>query len=270
VLENRTFVPVEAIVVIAIGDALTCVGAEAHVEAVRRRVAEGVSHLDGDTPVCADSHAAAVRAAGAALALGEALLDGRIEAGFGAVRPPGHHATPDRAMGFCLFNNIAVLACFLRAHGKRPVVVDWDVHHGNGTQDIFWNDRGVAYASLHQSPLYPGTGAADETGAGGAGHVLNVPLPPGTTGAAFRAAFEERVVPWTKARDGDVLLVSAGFDAHRNDPLAQFGLNAEDYAELTRMLLGPGLPVLSLLEGGYDLDALRESTRAHVRALLQV
>ncbi len=247
----------------------------AYIDAVKQRIEEGATHLDGDTAVCADSYAAATRAAGAALALGEALLDGRIEAGFAAVRPPGHHATPNQAMGFCLFNNIAVLARYLQAHGRRVAIVDWDVHHGNGTQDIFWNDPAVRYCSLHQSPLYPGTGAAQETGADNDGHILNIPLPAGSDGDTYRQAFEEGVIPWLKRTDGDasgipdILLVSAGFDAHQDDPLAQMNLTANDFAEFTRMLLALSRPTLSLLEGGYDLDGLRDSARAHVEVLLE-
>jgi acetoin utilization deacetylase AcuC-like enzyme len=226
------------------------------------RIARGAGHLDADTVVCPDSYAAAVRAAGAALALGEAWLAGDVETGFACVRPPGHHACRGRAMGFCLFNNVAVLARFLHANGKRVCIVDWDVHHGNGTQDIFWTDPEVGYCSLHQFPFYPGSGGPQETGAG---NILNVPLSAGSGSAEYRAAFEERVLPWLDARAPDVVCVSAGFDAHARDPLAQMRLTADDFAAFTRMLLER--PLLSVLEGGYDLEGLASSVRAHLEVL---
>ncbi|MHC4971125.1 MAG: histone deacetylase family protein [Planctomycetota bacterium] len=234
-----------------------------YVTRLEERIAQGSGHLDADTVVCRDSYAAAVRAAGAALALGEAWLAGDVETGFACVRPPGHHACRARAMGFCLFNNVAVLARFLQAAGKRVCILDWDVHHGNGTQDIFWKDEEVGYCSLHQFPFYPGTGAAHETGAG---NILNVPLAAGSGSAEYRAAFEKEVVPWLDARAPDVVLVSAGFDAHARDPLAQMRLQADDYAAFTRMLLDR--PLLSLLEGGYDLEGLASSARAHLEVLV--
>ncbi|MGQ0613271.1 MAG: histone deacetylase family protein [Planctomycetaceae bacterium] len=231
---------------------------------VRGSVGRGAGALDPDTPVCGESWAVAVRAAGAALALGEAWLSGRIEAGFACTRPPGHHACRARAMGFCLVNHVAVLARFLTARGKRMAIVDWDVHHGNGTQEIFWNDPTVLYASLHQMPLYPGTGAAHERGAG---NIVNVPLPPGTDDAAYLAAFDAQVLPALEARAPDVVLVSCGFDAHARDRIAQLELTSGCYGELTRRLAR--WPLLSLLEGGYDLVALEESAREHLRALLE-
>ena len=227
------------------------------------RIAKGAGHLDADTAVSSDSYAAAVRAAGAALALGEAWLAGDIETGFACVRPPGHHACRGRAMGFCLLNNIAVLARFLHAQGRRVCIVDWDVHHGNGTQDIFWTDPEIGYCSLHQFPFYPGSGAAQETGAG---NILNVPLPAGSGSAEYRAAFEEKVLPWLESRAPDVVCVSAGFDAHLRDPLAQMRLDSDDFAAFTRMLLTR--PLLSVLEGGYHLEGLASSVRAHLEALL--
>jgi acetoin utilization deacetylase AcuC-like enzyme len=167
-------------------------------------------------------------------------------------------------MGFCLCNNVAVLARFLQARGKRVAIVDWDVHHGNGTEDIFRDDPEVGYCSLHQAPLYPGTGSADEIGAG---NILNVPLPAGSDGARYLIAFDEQVDPWLRDRAPDVVLVSAGFDAHVDDPLAQMRLDAEDFAALTGGLI-VGWPVLSVLEGGYDLEALADSVRAHLEVLL--
>jgi acetoin utilization deacetylase AcuC-like enzyme len=242
---------------------LETVHAEAYPALIRQRVESGASRLDADTTISADSYAAAVRAAGAALRLGEAWLGGEIDAGFAAVRPPGHHACPARPMGFCLFNNVALLARFLHGRGKRVCVVDWDVHHGNGTQEILWGDAEIGFCSLHQFPFYPGTGTESETGAG---NVLNVPLTAGCDGDDYRSAFDSRVLPWIESRAPEVILVSAGFDAHARDPLAEMLLDAEDYAWFTRALIGR--PILSLLEGGYDLQGLGDSVRAHLEALL--
>lgn len=237
----------------------------AYVAAVRERIEGGARSLDADTTVCPRSHAAALRAAGAALALGEAWLDGRIEAGFSCARPPGHHACRDRAMGFCLFNNMAVLARFLQARGEGVAILDWDVHHGNGTQDIFRDDPGIGYCSLHQSPLYPGTGRADETGAG---NILNLPLPAGSGDQEYLRVFDQQVLPWIEERAPDLLLVSAGFDAHHDDPLAGMGLSSGVFGDFTRRLAGR--PILSLLEGGYDLVGLSTSVREHLSALIEI
>ena len=233
---------------------------------MEERIAGGATHLDADTSVCPASFRAAVRSAGAALALGEAWLAGRIEAGFSCARPPGHHACRALAMGFCIFNNVAVLARFLHAAGKAVAILDWDVHHGNGTQDIFWDDAEVGYCSLHQSPLYPGTGYADETGAG---NILNLPLRGGSGRSEYLAEIDSRVIPWLEDRAPDVLLVSAGFDAHIRDPLAGMGLVDDDFAEFTRRL-GARWPILGLLEGGYDLEGLSTSVRAHLQALIDL
>jgi len=230
---------------------------------VRGAVQRGAGSLDADTVVCAESWDAAVRAAGAALALGEAWLAGRIDNGFSCGRPPGHHAERRRAMGFCLLGNVSVLAYFLRAAGKRVAIVDWDVHHGNGTQDILWSEPEIGFLSLHQWPLYPGTGRESETGAG---NIRNVPLPAGSGDAEYGAVFDEVVVPWLQDRRPEVVLVSAGFDAHARDPLASQALSSDAFGEFTRKLAR--WPVLSVLEGGYDLVALEESTRAHIGALV--
>ena len=236
-----------------------------YLDSARTRIAAGEGHLDADTAVCEESWAAAIRAAGSALALGEAWLDGTIEAGFACLRPPGHHAERERAMGFCLIDNIAVLAYFLRARGKRVAIVDWDVHHGNGTQDIFWDEPEVGYLSLHQWPLYPGTGAVTETGAG---NIKNICLPAGSGDSDYARAFETDVLPWLEQRAPDVILVSAGFDAHRSDPLASMSVSSAAFGRWTEVLLSNGAALLSLLEGGYDLRALEESVRAHVSALV--
>ena len=228
--------------------------------------------LDPDTVLSPDSDEAALRAAGAATAAVDAVLVGLDTRVFCAVRPPGHHATRDAAMGFCLFNNIAIAALHaLDAHGlQRVAIVDFDVHHGNGTQAIFEQDRRVLFASSHQWPLYPGSGAGNETGAG---NIVNAPLPADADGTLFRAAWTETLLPAIDAVRPQLLLVSAGFDAHRRDPLAQLRLEAEDFAWITRELVRLanrhcGGRIVSSLEGGYDLEALRESVVAHVGELL--
>ena len=228
--------------------------------------------LDPDTVLSPDSDEAALRAAGAAVAAVDAALLGPSPRVFCAVRPPGHHATRDHAMGFCLFNNIAVAALHaLEAHGlERVAIADFDVHHGNGSQAIFEHDKRVLFASSHQWPLYPDTGAFNDTGDG---NIVNAPLPAEADGAAFRAAWAERLLPALDAFKPQLLLISAGFDAHRRDPLAQLRLETEDFAWISRELVRLasrhcGGRLVSTLEGGYDLDALRESSIAHVRELL--
>ncbi|HEX2595634.1 MAG TPA: histone deacetylase family protein, partial [Luteimonas sp.] len=228
--------------------------------------------LDPDTVLSPDSAEAGLRAAGAAVAAVDAVLGGDTTRAFCAVRPPGHHATNDTAMGFCLFNNVAIAALHaLDAHGlQRVAIADFDVHHGNGTQAIFARDPRVLFASSHQMPLYPETGHASERGVG---NIVNAPLPPGAGGDAFRAAWSTQLLPALDAFAPQLLLVSAGFDAHRLDPLAQLQLEADDYAWLTAQLVAiadrrAGGRLVSLLEGGYDLDALRACSVAHVRALL--
>ena len=228
--------------------------------------------LDPDTVLSPDSAEAALRAAGAAIAAVDSVVAGEISRAFCAVRPPGHHATADTAMGFCLFNSVAVAALdALDAHGlARVAIIDFDVHHGNGTQAIFERDPRVLYLSSHQMPLYPDTGFADERGVG---NILNAPLPPGAGSEAFRAAWETQLLPALNAFNPQLLLLSAGFDAHRRDPLAQLQLEADDYAWLTGQLVAIADRhaqgrIVSLLEGGYDLQALRECSVAHVGALM--
>ncbi len=226
-----------------------------------------VANLDPDTTVCSQSWDAAIWAAGSALVLGEAWLEGSIDAGFACIRPPGHHACPGRAMGFCLFNNIAFLARHLQEHGKRVAILDWDVHHGNGTQEIFQDDPEVLFVSLHQWPLWPGTGAAEERGAG---NIVNIPLPSGSGDEVYLRAFEEQALPALRDHGPDVVLVSAGFDAHARDPLAGMQLSDEAFGIFTERLLAEvQRPVLSVLEGGYDLQALGSGARAHVQALVE-
>lgn len=230
--------------------------------------AEGLAKVDEDTVMSPGSLRAAQLAAGASVAGVEALLSGRAQRVFAAVRPPGHHATDQEAMGFCLFNNIAIAAHRALAGGiQRLTIVDFDVHHGNGTQDIFEHEPRVQYVSSHQSPLYPGTGRRAETGCG---NVINIELPPGTGSMAFREWYREQGLPPIRAFQPQLILISAGFDAHRLDPLANLNLVAEDYAWLLSELLTiPSCQgrVLALLEGGYSLTALYECTRAFARAL---
>jgi acetoin utilization deacetylase AcuC-like enzyme len=244
-----------------------------YAEAIHAAIPErGLAWLDPDTVVSPDSFEAALRAAGAAIYAVDQVVTGAAQNAFCSVRPPGHHAEPIRPMGFCLFNNVAIAALHARAaHGaERVAVVDFDVHHGNGTQATFGSDKNLLYGSTHQMPLYPGTGAASETGAG---NIVNVPLNPGDGGAQFRAAFRSRILPALDAFAPDMLLVSAGFDAHRDDPLAQLDLVEADFAWVTQELLDMaakhcGGRLVSTLEGGYDLDALGRSAAAHVQTLM--
>jgi acetoin utilization deacetylase AcuC-like enzyme len=232
----------------------------------------GYAQLDPDTAMSPNSLEAALRAAGAVCAAVDALIEGDDTRAFCAVRPPGHHATHDTAMGFCLFNNIAAGAAQALARGlERVAIVDFDVHHGNGTQDIFWREPRVLYASTHQSPLYPGTGARTETGAG---NIVNAPLPPGAGSAQFRAAFTTTIAPALRDFRPELVMISAGFDAHRLDPLASLNLDADDFAWVTRELVDIARErangrLVSSLEGGYSLTALRESTAAHVAELMR-
>jgi acetoin utilization deacetylase AcuC-like enzyme len=235
---------------------------------------DGGGHLDADTVVARSSFAAAARAAGCGLEAVDRLTRRDAEAAFVVARPPGHHATRARGQGFCLFNNVAITAATLLARGERVVIVDWDVHHGNGTQDIFWDEPNVLYISTHQYPAYPGTGRADEIGGTRApGLTVNFPLPPSATGDVALAALDDVVAPVVDAFAPGWVLVSAGFDAHRADPLADLAWSAGDYAVLTSRVLefapGPGRTVL-FLEGGYDLDALRASTAAATSSLAGV
>jgi acetoin utilization deacetylase AcuC-like enzyme len=241
-------------------------------DAVRTLCERGGGNIDADTVVAAGSWDTALLAAGATLAAVDALEAGRGDVAFVAVRPPGHHATRTRPMGFCLMNNIAVAAAALAERRERVLVLDWDVHHGNGTQDIFWDDPRVLYVSTHQWPLYPGTGGVQETGGPGApGLTVNIPLPAGTAGDPVRRALDEVVAPVVERFAPTWVLVSAGFDAHRDDPLAELRLTAGDFADLARRVRGycPGPGRLAfVLEGGYDLDALRHSVGASLAAVL--
>ena len=242
-----------------------------YVWGLERLAADGGGALDPDTPVSPGSWTTAVLAAGAGLAVVEELQARASGIGFVAVRPPGHHARPDVGMGFCLLNNVAITAAALADAGERVLIIDWDVHHGNGTQDVFWDDPRVLYVSMHQSPMYPGTGRVSETGGPAApGTTINFPFPAGTTGEMYRRALDDVVADASTAFGTTWVLVSAGYDAHRDDPLAGHALAAGDYAELaTRAAaLAPGAGrVAVFLEGGYDLAALRRSVAATVGRL---
>ncbi|MFN8758935.1 MAG: histone deacetylase family protein [Tagaea sp.] len=255
-------------------DELCLAHPRAHVEAVLGSIPPmGRYQIDGDTIVSPGSADAALRAAGAVVAGVDAVCEGRARNVFCAVRPPGHHAEAAQAMGFCVFNNVAVGALRARVkHGLRRVaVVDFDVHHGNGTQHMFERDADLFYASSHEWPLYPGTGAAQDRGV--AGNIVNAPLPGGSDGLAFRRAFERTILPALDAFKPELVIVSAGFDAHENDPLASLRLVEADYAWVTRALMDVARAhakdrLVSALEGGYDLDALAASSAAHVDALV--
>jgi acetoin utilization deacetylase AcuC-like enzyme len=234
---------------------------------------EGYAMVDGDTILSPGSAEAALRAAGALCAAVDAVMAGDVRNAFCAVRPPGHHAEPETAMGFCLFNNVAIGALHARAvHGlTRIAVVDFDVHHGNGTQAAFEQDADLFFASSHQSPLYPGSGSIVERGVG---NIFNAPLPPGSGSKHFRQAWAERLLPALRAFKPEFILISAGFDAHEDDPLANLNLTEDDYAWITREIMAIAEEccmgrVVSTLEGGYDLDALALSVSAHVREIIK-
>jgi acetoin utilization deacetylase AcuC-like enzyme len=256
-------------------DELARVHAPEYFDALERFCATGGGALDPDTRVGTASWQAALLAAGTGVAAAEALRQGKGTAAFLALRPPGHHALATRGMGFCLLNNVAVTAAALADAGERVLIVDWDAHHGNGTEAIFWDDPRVLYVSTHQygRGFYPGTGALEDTGGPGApGATLNLPFPAGTTGDVYLRARDEVVAPAVEAFGPDWVLVSAGYDAHRDDPLTSLGLSAGDFADIAarvaRFAPRPGRLVL-FLEGGYDLAALRSSVGASLAALAE-
>ncbi|AID28788.1 acetoin utilization protein [Mesorhizobium sp. SEMIA 3007] len=234
---------------------------------------EGIARIDADTTASPKSWQAVIAAIGAANAAVDDVFAGRADNVFVAARPPGHHAEKTTAMGFCFFNTAAIAARYAqKKHGaERVAVVDWDVHHGNGTQDIFWDDPSVLYCSTHQMPLYPGTGAKTETGAG---NIVNAPLAPQTGSEVFRDAFLSRVLPSLDNFAPDLIIISAGFDAHHRDPLAEINLTEDDFDWATGQLMQraarhSGNRLVSLLEGGYDLQGLAFSVAAHVGRLMK-
>ena len=247
-----------------------------YIRLVEREIMTGFHELStGDTIICPRSLDAALRAAGGVLNAVDAVIAKRVKNAFCIVRPPGHHATPTRGMGFCLFDNIAIAARYAqKKHGVRRVLIaDWDVHHGNGTQDIFYADGSVFFFSTHQHPWYPGTGLADEAGEGkGEGMILNCPFPAGSGRKEILGAFQQKLAPAAERITPELVLISAGFDSRADDPLGNFLLSDADFADLTRVMLEiadkyAGGRLVSVLEGGYNLDGLASAARAHVQAL---
>lgn len=246
-----------------------------YIDRIRAAIpAEGCVALDADTHISPGSLNAALRGAGAAVKAVDMVLGGEAGNAFVACRPPGHHAETEIAMGFCLFGNVSIAAKHaLDHHGlSRVAVMDFDVHHGNGTQDLLWDEAQVLFASTHQMPLYPGTGAPEERGAHG--NILNVPLPPGSDGALFRRRMEAQVLPALDTFAPELVLISAGFDAHADDPLAQLTWDEEDFAWVTHRLYDiadahSGGRVVSTLEGGYDLEAMAASAAVHLKVLME-
>ena len=251
-------------------DVLCAVHPRSYVDSVREMSEGGGGSFDADTVASPGSYDAARHAAGGACAMVDALVAGEASTAFCGLRPPGHHAEHARAMGFCLFNNVAVAAQHaLDAHGlSRVFVLDWDVHHGNGTNDIFYARSDVLFTSIHQWPLYPGTGQLCDTGVeAGEGFSINLPVPPGAGDDTWLPLVEHVVVPAAREYAPDLILVSAGFDAHRADPLASCRLTEESFAAMARWVMSLGVPVGAVLEGGYDLDALAASVAATLEVM---
>ncbi len=243
-------------------DEIALVHGRDYIDSVRWICERGGGWFDADTYLNARSYAAAVRAVGGVLAAVEAVRDGRAKTAFCLVRPPGHHATATRGMGFCLFNNVAVAARFLK---RRVLIVDWDVHHGNGTQDIFYDDPAVWYLSTHRWPFYPGTGREDERGAG---NILNIPVAEDVARPAFLEKLKEGVERAGREFKPEFVLISCGFDAYARDPIGGLGLEPEDYRAMTDVVRSLGTPVVSALEGGYSLDGLGPCAEQHLKGLL--
>jgi acetoin utilization deacetylase AcuC-like enzyme len=245
---------------------LAAVHPEGYIEAIEAASAGGRGQLDPDTVVSEGSFLAALHAAGGAVQLVDLLLGGSVPTGFSCHRPPGHHALAERAMGFCLFNNVAVAARHAVADWglERVLIFDWDVHHGNGTNDIFHSSSSVLYVSIHQSPLYPGTGAASDVGSGeGEGYTVNLPVPPGADDALYESLVQHVVVPLARSYQPQLVLISAGFDAHRDDPLANCAVSEAGFASMAASVRGVcedmDVPLGAVLEGGYELEPLARS-----------
>lgn len=253
---------------------ITAVHTKEHFINVKDSIEAGLSFLDADTYIAKGSWEAALLSAGSALLAVDLVLKKKFKNIFVLMRPPGHHAEKDKAMGFCLFCNAAVGAQHaVDDYGlNRIAIIDWDVHHGNGTQDIFYSRKDVLYISTHQFPLYPGTGTENEKGAGeGRGFTINYPLPAGTGGDVYKNIFTKNIIKELEAFDPQLLFISAGFDAHKDDPLAQMNLTDEDFGSLTNILKSfaekNSIPIVSILEGGYNLPALSSSVYAHLKIL---
>ena len=250
----------------------------ASLRAVGRKAENDLTYIDGDTPLSRDSLHVAFLAVGGVLAGIDAVMNGEVRSVFCAVRPPGHHAEPTRAMGFCLFNNVAIGArYFQKRYGLRKIlIVDWDVHHGNGTQEAFYKDPSVLFFSTHQYPLYPGTGRDDEQGLGaGLGSTINIPMRAGSGDEEYIEVFNSRLIPVAKEFEPDAVIISAGFDAHRNDSLASMRLTEEGYAKLSRIVKEiaeehAGGRVISCLEGGYHLESTSKSICRHIKVLMDM
>ncbi len=246
----------------AFEDELALVHDRRYIDIVRQASERGGGWLDSDTYINERSYAAAVRAAGGVLAAAEAVRDGRDRTAFCVVRPPGHHALPGQGMGFCLFNNVAIGARFTR---KRALIVDWDVHHGNGTQAVFWEDPSVWFVSFHRYPFYPGTGDEEERGAG---NIINLPVRWGTPRREILGRLAAAVEKAAREFKPEIVFVSCGFDAYRDDPIGGLGLEAGDFRTMTDLVRGLGVPVISSLEGGYGLEGLGLCAEQHVLGLL--
>jgi len=275
VLSHEIYMPLKRETAPAADDEVIArVHPESYISALRKAAPEeGEAYIDGDTLMSPGTMKAALHAVGAAVRATDAVMSGEARTAFCAVRPPGHHAEPARAMGFCFFSNAAIAAEHARAvHGaERVAVVDFDVHHGNGTQAAFWSEPDLFYGSTHQMPLFPGTGLLKETGV--AENIVNAPLSGGQAGREFREAFNSRILPALYAFTPDLVIISAGFDAHRDDPLATLNLTEEDFGWVTYKLADVAHKhskgrIVSLLEGGYNLTALARSVGVHVAALM--
>ena len=269
---NLNLVPVESVPINE--EKLAYVHAKEHIDRVYKHC-QTEDPLEYDTPVAKDSYQVALLSVAAAISLSESVIDKTIDNGFSLMRPPGHHATAFRAMGFCLFNSVAIATRHLqKKHGlDRIAIIDWDVHHGNGTQDIFYSDPSVFYFSIHQSPLYPGTGLVKEKGTGrGVGKTLNCPMPPYSGDSDYTEKFRKVLQPQLTEFKPEFIFISAGFDAHERDPLSQMNMTSEGFADLTKIVQEIADQVcrghiVSVLEGGYDLQGLSTSVVAHLRQL---